>query len=187
MSKTLYLVRHCQSSGQAPDAPLTIEGERQSLALAHWLGSAGIERLVSSTYTRAYQSFKPLADRLGLTINRDERLVEQTLSSLSLDDWRDRLAESFIDLDLCLEGGESSRTAMNRAIAAIDDALKYDVEITAIATHGKLLTLILKHFDDRFGYTEWENLTNPDVFQLEIGEQKQVIKRLGSQQKVTTH
>ncbi|ELS34593.1 MULTISPECIES: histidine phosphatase family protein [Pseudanabaena] len=182
MSKTLYLVRHCQSYGQAPDAPLTIEGERQALALADWLGSLGIERLVSSTYKRAYQSFEPLADRLGLTINTDERLVEQTLSSLPLDDWRDRLAESFVDLDLCLEGGESSRTATNRAIAAIDDTLKYDVEITAIATHGKLLTLILKHFDNCFGYTEWENLTNPDVFQLQFWESSPKIQRWSAQE-----
>jgi len=123
MSKILYLVRHCQSTGQAPDAPLTALGQSQAVALVDWLGCVGIERLISSTYTRAYQSIVPLADHLGLAIETDKRLVEQTLSSIPLDDWRDHFAASFIDLDLCLEGGESSRTATNRAIAVINAAL----------------------------------------------------------------
>ncbi|MEH2169479.1 MAG: hypothetical protein V7K41_23030 [Nostoc sp.] len=31
-------------------------------------------------------------------------------------------------------------------------------------THGNLMALILKHFDDRIGYTKWEKLSNPDVY-----------------------
>src|SRR5688572_30586312 len=44
----LYLVRHCQSSGQAPDAPLTPLGRQQAERLATTLRSHGIARIVSS-------------------------------------------------------------------------------------------------------------------------------------------
>lgn len=185
MSKTLYLIRHCQSTGQEPDAPLTAEGQRQAIALVDWLGSASIEQIVSSPFTRAYQSIVPLADYLGLSIKTDERLIEQTLCAIPLDDWREQLAESFIQLDHCLEGGESSRTAMIRGVAAINAALQHPATTTAIATHGKLLTLILKHFDDRFGYAEWADLRNPDVYRLQFLTEEPIIKRLDCQQQET--
>jgi 2,3-bisphosphoglycerate-dependent phosphoglycerate mutase len=33
MSQILYLVRHCQATGQEPDAPLTEIGQQQAIAL----------------------------------------------------------------------------------------------------------------------------------------------------------
>jgi 2,3-bisphosphoglycerate-dependent phosphoglycerate mutase len=36
----------------------------------------------------------------------------------------------------------------------------------AIFTHGKLLTLILKSLDNRYGYKEWSKMTNPDIFEV---------------------
>src|SRR4051812_46465684 len=52
----LLLVRHCQSSGQAPDAPLTPLGQQQADQLADLLQARGIARIVSSPYTRAVQT-----------------------------------------------------------------------------------------------------------------------------------
>lgn len=40
MSQMFYLVRHCQATGQEPDAPLTETGQQQAIALADWLGEA---------------------------------------------------------------------------------------------------------------------------------------------------
>src|SRR6476619_921667 len=105
----LLLVRHCQSTGQAPDAPLTSLGEQQAEQLADVLQSRGIARIVASPYTRAVQSAQPLAQRLGLAIETDERLIERALTSDPLDDWRERLRAAWADFDLALPGGESSR------------------------------------------------------------------------------
>src|SRR3954453_2868357 len=44
---TIYLVRHCQSTGQAPDAPLTDLGRQQARRLADALDELGIERIIS--------------------------------------------------------------------------------------------------------------------------------------------
>ncbi|MBC7808003.1 MAG: histidine phosphatase family protein [Akkermansiaceae bacterium] len=166
MDKTVYLIRHCETSGQAPDAPLTPKGIEQAEALGEWLFEKSIGRIVSSPYVRACQSVAPLADRLGLPLETDERLIERALSGTSLPDWKDRLAASFTDPDQCLPGGESSRAAMARGVAAIRDALSHPATTTVIVTHGNLLALLLKHFDDAVGFAEWERLTNPDVYRV---------------------
>lgn len=178
MGKTLYVVRHCQATGQEPDAPLTPDGHLQAAALVDLLYNAKIERIVSSPFVRAYQSIAPLADRLGLPIETDKRLTERSLCAIPLDDWRERLAESFIDLDLCLDGGESSRVAMMRGVALVDEVLQHEATTSAIVTHGNLMALILKHFDDRIGYAEWASLSNPDVYRVQFCDRETYMERL---------
>ncbi|MEH1935409.1 MAG: histidine phosphatase family protein [Nostoc sp.] len=168
MLKTLYIVRHCQAVGQEPNAPLTLEGNLQAIALADLLFGFGIERVISSPFIRAYQSITPLAERLSLSIEIDNRLTERVLCATPLADWRERLADSFTNLDLCLDGGESSRGAMARGIAVIDEVLQQETSTIAIVTHGNLMALILKHFDDRIGYAEWQKLSNPDVYRVQF-------------------
>ncbi len=118
----LYLVRHCQATGQEPDAPLTPLGESQAEALADLLAPLGIGRILSSPFHRARASITPLAMRLGVPIETDDRLIERVLCEAPLVDWRVHLEKSFDDFDYCLAGGESSRAATARAVAAIKAA-----------------------------------------------------------------
>jgi len=166
--KTLYIVRHCKAEGQAADAPLTPEGVAQADSLANSLATANIERIVSSPYLRATESIAPLAQRLGLAVELDARLVERALCSDSPPDWQERLRASFSDLDLSFEGGESSRDAMQRAVAVVTDVQRHSARTTVLVTHGNLMTLLLKHFDDSFGFAEWRALLNPDVYRVAL-------------------
>jgi 2,3-bisphosphoglycerate-dependent phosphoglycerate mutase len=168
MNQVLYLIRHCQATGQEPDAPLTGTGQQQAIALADWLDEANINRIISSPYLRAYQSIVPLSKRLGLTIEVDDRLVERVLSSTLLVDWREKLAETFVNLDLSFPGGESSRAAMNRATAVVNEVMQQAEKPVAIVIHGNLMTLILKFFDEQIGYPDWANLQNPDVYRVQL-------------------
>jgi 2,3-bisphosphoglycerate-dependent phosphoglycerate mutase len=178
METFVYLVRHCRPEGQAPEAPLTAEGRGQAEALADFLEGAGIERIVSSPFARALQSIAPLARRLGIEVEVDARLCERVLSTAPRPDWRERLRESFEDLDLCLEGGESSRAAMARAVAVVDELRQRSARTTAIVSHGNLLTLLLRHFDERFGFDAWQRLTNPDVFRVSLSERTALVDRI---------
>jgi len=65
-----------------------------------------------------------------------------------------------------------------RAIAAINDALLLDTDPIVVVTHGRLLTLILKHFDSKYGFEEWQNLTTPDVFRIVIKENESQVDRI---------
>jgi 2,3-bisphosphoglycerate-dependent phosphoglycerate mutase len=172
MSQVLYLVRHCQATGQKPDAPLTETGKQQAISLADWFGTVPIGRIISSPFVRAYQSVVPLSERLGLTIEVDERLIERVLSLVPLDDWRSRLAETFVDSDLCFEEGESSRMAMMRGVEVVHQVIEQTTQPVVIVTHGNLMTLILRYFDEQIGYDEWESLQNPDVYCVKFGSEE---------------
>jgi 2,3-bisphosphoglycerate-dependent phosphoglycerate mutase len=178
MNKIIYLVRHCRATGQAADVSLTSEGIDQAETLAECLLEAQISQIVSSPFTRAIQSINLLSIRLNVEIKLDERLIEAALSTIDYSDWLDKLRETFSDFELSFEGGESSRAATTRAIAAINDALLLGIGSTVVVTHGRLLTLILKHFDSKYGFEEWQNLTTPDVFRIVIKENESQVNRI---------
>jgi 2,3-bisphosphoglycerate-dependent phosphoglycerate mutase len=166
VTKCLFLVRHCESTGQEASAPLTPVGQAQAVLLADHLETVGVDLLVSSPYTRAQQSIAPLAQRLGLAVEIEARLVERVLSAAPLVQWREAIRQTFADLDLAWPGGESSRTAMARGRAAIDALLARPERAQVVVTHGNLLTLILRSFAPQFGFQTWECLSNPDVYCL---------------------
>lgn len=178
MPKVLYLIRHCQAVDQHPDAPLSSEGLVQAIALADRLAGFDIERIVSSPYLRAIQSVTPLGERLGLTITTDRRLVERVLCAVDLPNWQAALKATFEDFDLCFEGGESSRTATQRAVAVVEEIRGHAARTTAVATHGNLLTLLLSHFDPRVGFADWQALTNPDIYRVTFGASRAEVRRI---------
>ncbi len=179
VSLVVYLIRHCAATGQGqePGAPLSEEGFRQAEQLAEWFANREIARIVSSPYTRAVQTVEPLAKRCGLAIETDERFRERTLCSVPCPDWREQVAASYADLDLCLPGGESCRTAMIRGVKALEDVIRYGAFPAVVVTHGNLLTLLRKHFDEAIGLEEWQQLTNPDVYCLRHERDQPVVVR----------
>jgi broad specificity phosphatase PhoE len=62
--------------GRLPGFKLSEFGVAQAEQTAEFLASRDIGYLVSSPLERAVQTATPLADRLGLPIERDERLIE---------------------------------------------------------------------------------------------------------------
>ncbi|BDP41491.1 phosphoglycerate mutase [Deinococcus aetherius] len=158
---TLLLIRHAKATGQAPDAPLTSEGEAQAARLAETLADLGITRIVSSPWRRAVDTVGPLAERLGLTVETDGRLTERVLSGADLPDWMTHLRASFADAELMLAGGESGTLARTRVLTALADA-RDPYGLTAVVTHGNLLALALG-----LDFEGWANLRNPDVWALD--------------------
>lgn len=176
----LYFVRHCQATGQEPDAALTLEGKKQAENLAEFLSPLGARRIVSSSFDRAVLSAKPFSAVAGLDIEENDDLVEHELRLSGFSDWRDAVKASFANLDLTEGGSESSLEARSRGKAVVDQILKDAVLPTVVFTHGKLLTLILGAFSSEFGYESWSQMTNPDVFELRIdGENAQVARLWG--------
>jgi 2,3-bisphosphoglycerate-dependent phosphoglycerate mutase len=163
--RAVLVVRHCESSGQAPGASLTAKGRQQAEALARWLEESAIARIVSSPYARAVETISPFAQRRGLAVALDERLAERRLSPAPIDDWRDYVARSFAEPDARAPGGESGGEALARGWAALCDALAQPGSL--LVSHGQLLALVLHRIDARFGFAAWQAMTNPDVFQIE--------------------
>lgn len=173
--KTIYLIRHCKAEGQAAEAALTPEGQRQAGQLVGFFASKPVNFIVSSPYERAVSTIRPLAEARGLVVHTDEQLRERVLSGGELDQWRDKLKQTFFDLDLKFPGGESSREAAARGMAVIHEMIGRPEEDIALVTHGNLMSLILMQVGaGRFGFDEWKALTNPDVYKLSIRDEEMV-------------
>jgi len=174
----VYLVRHCQAAGQEPLAPLTDAGRSQAETLARTWTDVGVSRIISSPYSRAVDSVLPLAERLNLPVEEDERLMERVLSTEPLPDWRDHLRRSFVDPDYGLPSGESGRVATQRGLGCVQEVMADQNVNAVIVTHGNLLALILNHFDPTFGFDAWERLINPDIYRLDFTEATTQIRRI---------
>lgn len=171
----MLLIRHCQSSGQYPDAGLTEIGLQQAEALSRFLSDYPVDMIVSSSYTRAQQSIEPFAATVGLPVHLDHRLIERTLSESPIDNWQEVVRDSFGDLELRLPGGESAREVLDRGWATITELLGSGHRFPIVVTHGNLLSLILNSLDPDFGYIGWESLSNPDIFILKEADDGQLV------------
>jgi 2,3-bisphosphoglycerate-dependent phosphoglycerate mutase len=163
MSRML-LVRHCESSGPWPEAPLTDRGRAQAGRLADFLTGCRIDAVVSSPYRRARDTIAPFAASSGLAVSIDPRLAERRMSEEPDADWKATLRRSFDDPDHRLPGAESARETVARGRAALDDLLTSPWRMPVAVTHGQLMGLVLHTFDSRFGFARWEEMSTPDVY-----------------------
>lgn len=183
MLKKVYLVRHCEATGQLSEARLTNEGLKQALELCEYFSNIKIDQIISSPYNRAIESIQPLAKELNIDIETDRKLEERILSSQNHPDWFEKLRKTFDDLDLKFEGGESSIDAMNRIVEVVKKVFKSNNKTTIIVTHGNLMSLLLKHFNNNFGFDDWKSLSNPDIYLLKKENKKISTQRLWHQEK----
>ena len=81
-SDVIYLVRHAKAGerrvweGDDEARPLSKYGWKQSEAIAKRLTAKGATSLHSSPYVRCMQTLEPLAKRLGVEVEADQRLSE---------------------------------------------------------------------------------------------------------------
>ncbi|MGO4541662.1 histidine phosphatase family protein [Paenibacillus sp. 2TAB19] len=171
--KKIYLVRHCKAEGQEPEAPLTGQGQEDAeCTIVDFFEDKKIEIIVSSPYVRAIDTIKPFSKFIGREISIDERLKERILSTAELGDWLIKLEQTYDDLDLKFEGGESSNEAMRRGLAVINELIELPATNLVVVTHGALLSLIIRHYVKNFGFNEWKQMKNPDIYCLEVSEKE---------------
>lgn len=178
MEKTIYLIRHCQAVGQPPESQLTAEGIKQAEKLADFLSSIKVDRIFSSPFLRAVETIKPFAQKITIEIETDERLAERVLSANSMPDWFEKLKMTFSDMDLRYEGGESSKEAMDRIVQVVNEMIGSQAQSSVIVTHGNIMSLLLNFYNKSFGFDEWQQLSNPDVFIMRFKNNEVQIGRI---------
>ena len=179
--KLIYLVRHCEASGQSFESRLTEKGKVQAKELRRFFEAVPLERIICSPYKRTEESCKEISESKNIHIEHDTRLKERVLSKVEIPDWKEKLYQSFLEPNMKLTGGESSFEAAQRGIAVIKDVLEHEVATTLIVTHGNLMALILNYFDNSYGFETWRSLTNPDVYCLVYDKNQMNIERIWEQ------
>jgi broad specificity phosphatase PhoE len=176
----LYLVRHAHSV-YTPDEmrELSPSGHEAAGRVAELLAGSSVSRIVSSPYTRAIQTVRPLAERLGISIEIDADLRERVLSTAVLDDFHGSLERVWRDFELAYPGGESSAAAQTRVRNAIDRVLeRSDGQSVAVASHGNALALFLRTLDTSIDFEFWTRLSTPDVYEVDVARPGRPYRRL---------
>ncbi|MEK3935325.1 histidine phosphatase family protein [Sporosarcina sp. FSL W7-1349] len=174
MGKTVYMVRHCQATGQELQAELTDKGIEQAKELMRFFEKRNIKHIISSPFTRTIQSIQPTADSLGLQVEIDDRLTEHRLLSKNLKDWLERLEESVRDRDLKMAGGESSQEVAKRGMEVLEAA----TDGTVLVTHRNTMGLLLFQIDGIQGLKKWTVLSHPDVYEVNVKNNNYYVRRI---------
>lgn len=165
----LYFVRHAHSV-YTPDErqrPLSEKGRADAEKVKEALKNQGIDRVLSSPYKRAIETVEPLAGVIGVPIELVEDLRERQLSGGPVEDFATAIERVWADETYAFGGGESNEAAKERGVSATLEVLEsYPGERIAIGTHGNLMVLVMKHFDQRYGLEFWRELAMPDIYCL---------------------
>jgi broad specificity phosphatase PhoE len=176
----LYLVRHAHSV-YGPDEmrELSPSGHEAAGRVADLLAGRGMSRIVSSPYTRAIQTVRPLAERLGLSIEIDANLRERLLCTEVLDDFHGPLERVWQDFEFAYPGGESSAAAQARVRKAIERIVEYSAgHSVAVASHGNALALFLRTLDPSVDFEFWMRMSTPDVYEVDVARPGWAYRRL---------
>lgn len=167
----LYLVRHAHAEWSEDEMrPLSDRGRRDAERVAEVIAPAGPAAVYSSPYRRARQTVEPLARRLGLPIEELAELRERALGSFDSSGpgaFEAAVAATWRDFGFAFPGGESNAAAGLRAAEVYRRLTARPPRAPIVlATHGNLLTLMLRQLDPAIGFDFWSRLTMPDVFRV---------------------
>ncbi|MBU3064739.1 MSMEG_4193 family putative phosphomutase [Nocardia sp. NEAU-G5] len=165
---TVILLRHGVSTsntartlaGRSPGVDLTDRGREQAQALAERLAPLPIEHIVASPLLRCMRTVGPLADKLGLEPETEERILE-----VDYGQWTGRALSELVSEPLwkvvqghasgaVFPGGEGLAQVQHRAVAAIREHDRRFAEehgrdtLWVACTHGDVIKSILA---DAFG------------------------------------
>ena len=137
---SIFLIRHGQSAGNAEGrfgghspTPLSELGQQQAENAAKAVAKERITAIYSSDLLRAVQTAQPLADKLGLEINKSEAFRERhvgVLQGLTFSEAKANFPKDYYalinrNLQHIITEGESYQQLLYRTTRAFDDILDY--------------------------------------------------------------
>ncbi len=148
----LLLVRHAlplrSEPGEGSDPQLSQEGRAQAARLPDALSRFPVTRLVSSPQRRAIQTAGPLADKLALTVDIDERLAEYDRDLAQYIPIEQLAPEELARLASGqLPSGVDVAAFQARVAAAVEDlvAAADHEDTVAVFSHGGVINAVLHH------------------------------------------
>lgn len=201
MSTVIYLVRHAETVDEKgirntdetsqminEKEILSIEGEKASRKLSKNIELKNINAIWSSSYTRAKQTAKYIANENNLPINLDYRLSERKLGNLdeiavfmSDKKTRDPSQEQLVYQKFKTSDGESAEDTNKRMTEFLNEILvKYKEKRVSIISHGGSIKFLLLNWCEvnknvRLEYKGKElNITSPCLLKLTFNDKELV-------------
>jgi len=164
MIKRIYIFRHGETDWNREgrfqghlDVPINETGRAQASQLVSRLEDAGLQAILSSDLSRAYETARIVANRLGVPVFAHEGLREAHLGEAQglvreeielrfgteiASRWR---SNQISDADVSYPGGESGATIMKRVFDAMETFLLHrPYETIGISTHGGVIRRVMQ-------------------------------------------
>ncbi len=184
----LYLIRHGQSAGNVEGTfgghsptPLSDLGKKQALITAEALSKEKIDVVYSSDLLRAVQTAEPLAEKLGLEVNKTKAFRERNvgvLEGLTFQESKQKFPKDYYalinrNINHKITGGESYRHLLKRGTNALKEIFSiHKGEKIVIFSHtGAIcyLTLyLIGAINRRTKQTPWLVTSNCGINRFEI-------------------
>ena len=154
--KTLYFIRHAQSEANVNailasqlDIPLSEVGRKDAIKIAMKLPKiANIDCLISSPLIRAMETASPIAKQFNISIETDERIIEQDLGIFSgmsykeLEHRDDYMHDRSSRWNWVPKGGESYEMVSVRVASFFKGLDEMDFQSILCVTHAVTMRLI---------------------------------------------
>ncbi len=157
----IYLLRHCEKTAEAAEAPLSSTGFKQAQAMVPALAHLGIMRIISSPFLRAQQSILPFAVAAGIEVETSNALKEWQLAGEPRADWKAVLAHGLANPTIAAAGGESAEEVWARAQAVLQPKVP-----TLLVSHGGWLTVVLGQFGRPLSLESLLSIKTPHLFSI---------------------
>ncbi len=162
---TFIIIRHGYSMGNKEkrfsgqmDLPLDAVGHAQAISTADYIvNNFQVDSIYSSDLSRAYETVKPIADALGVTVVKRKDLREVDVGEWEgklIEEVENEYPESFALYKksaglACFDGGESYADAMHRGRAAFEQiAAENEGKTIVVGTHGGIIRTLRAAWDN---------------------------------------
>lgn len=161
---TVYFVRHAQPNCDNHDdlsRELSPKGLRDRELVTRFLMDKRIDAVLSSPYKRAVDTVAGFAQAAHLEIETIEDFRERRVDSGWIDNFEEFCRNQWADFDYKLSDGETLNEVQRRNIRALHAVLeRYDGKNIVIGSHGTALSTVINHFDESFGYAQFQQIRN---------------------------
>lgn len=153
----LYAARHGETQWNAEnkvcgrtDLPLTTLGHQQAQILCEKVGKLDVDLIIVSPLLRARQTAAPSAERWGIPVIVDERLIEQ---DYGIYEGVSRFDEGFLankrHFAYRYPGGESMMDVAHRVYSLLEEIRdKHSEKNVLLVCHGGVCRVIRTYFED---------------------------------------
>ncbi|GAM13156.1 histidine phosphatase family protein [Mesobacillus selenatarsenatis] len=181
MNTEVYFVRHAHSVFSLKNEEtreLSEKGWRDAEKITHILSHENINHIISSSYVRARQTVKGLADLMDLEIELDSRFRERDLAARNhhFENPEEAMQKVFSNPVFKYPGGETNHEVQQRGIDGLRDAVKkFEGQKIAIGIHGNIMTCTMNYFDEKYDFEFWKQTTKPDIYKLTINDRFELV------------